>query len=160
MAHFIFTQLDFIRKNTLKAFEDINEEKADYIPKGFKNNIRWHLGHLYVVQEKLAFTPLDLPMELPTEMLAFFAPGTAPEDWKTAPPTMEEIKTLLEKQIDRVYEALQDRLHEQVNHPFTTKSGLTLETVEQFLSFNLYHEGVHVSTIKALKALSELEDSR
>jgi hypothetical protein len=156
MSHFIFSQLDFIRKNTLKAITDIPEETADYIPEGFKNNIRWHLGHLYVVQEKLAFAPLDLPMELPTEMLAFFAPGTAPQDWKTAPPTIEEITKLLEKQMDRVYEALQNRVYEQVNHPFTTKSGLTLETVEQFLSFNLYHEGVHISTIKALKTLSEL----
>lgn len=159
MAHYIFRQLDFIRKNTLKAVADISEETADYIPEKFKNNIRWHLGHLYVVQEKLAFAPLDLPMELTTEMLAFFAPGTAPQDWKTAAPTLEEITKLLEKQMDRINEALQDRLHEHVNHPFTTKSGLTLETVEQFLSFNLYHEGGHVSTIKALKTLSELGDN-
>jgi hypothetical protein len=143
MSHFIFTQLDFIRKNTLKAVADISEETADYIPEGFKNNIRWHLGHLYVVQEKLAFAPLDLSMELSTEMHSFFAPGTAPQDWKTAPPNIEEITKLL-----------QTRIYEQVNHPFTTKSGLTLETVDQFLSFNLYHEGVHVSTIKALKTLA------
>lgn len=158
MSHFIFTQLDVIRKNTLKAVENITEEIADTIPEGFNNNIRWHLGHLYVVQEKFAFATLDLPMELPEEMITFFAPGTSPSNWETTPPSLAEIANLLGTQMERVKETLQNRLHEDVIHPFTTKSGLTLATVEQFLSFNLYHEGVHVSTIKAIKLINERQN--
>jgi uncharacterized damage-inducible protein DinB len=154
MSHFIFTQLEFVRKNTLDAVEGISNDQAHIIPKGFKNNILWHLGHIYVVQEKFTFATLDLPMELSNEFNNFFAPGTTPSDWNSKPPTIGEITLLLQEQNGRIRNVLENRLNEKVNHPFTTKTGLKLETVAQFLSFNLYHEGVHVSAIKNFKIIN------
>jgi hypothetical protein len=157
MSHYLFKQLEIIRKTTLSAIEDVTEEMADMVHKGFRNNIRWHVGHIYVVQEKFAFANFDLPMELTPELTNFFGPGTTPLDWNTLTPTLSELTLLLQHQQSRIQNALENRLHEKANHPFTTKSGLTLETVEEFLSFSLYHEGVHVSAIKCFKTLASIK---
>ncbi len=153
MNHFIFNQLEFVRGNTLKDVEDLTEQKADTIHDGFRNNIRWNLGHIYVVQERFAFQSNELPMKLPEAFIECFSSGTSPSDWKARPPAIEEIITLLREQPQRIRLALEERLHEKVKKPYTTSSGLTLETAGEFLTFNLYHEGKHISTIKSFKEL-------
>jgi hypothetical protein len=51
-------------------------------------------------------------------------------------------------------EETSDRIPEgKVVQPCTTSAGMTLETSEQFLGFNLYHEGMHLSVIKLYKIL-------
>ncbi|OIJ08710.1 hypothetical protein BKP35_17530 [Anaerobacillus arseniciselenatis] len=153
MDHFLFTQLEFVRNKTLTIINEISEEEADFIPEGFKNNIRWHLGHIYFVNEKFLFSTVGLPMEMPDNFSVFFAPGTSPLTWKGVQPTIQELGILLEKQQQRIKETLKERLHEKVNQPITLKSGLKLETTEQFLSFNLYHEGVHLGTTECIRKL-------
>ncbi len=46
----LFTQLESYRREVLGVLEDITEEQAEVIPAGFKNNIRWNLGHMYLDQ--------------------------------------------------------------------------------------------------------------
>lgn len=154
MSHYLLNQLDFIRKVSLKGIEGISEEKALVIPNGFQNNILWQLGHIFVVHEKLVLAPLEIPMEQFEKMSEYFGPGTSPASWENEPPNLKEVIQLLEQQPKRLEQLLQGKLTEIVRHPFTTKSGLRLETSEQLVSFALYHEGVHISTIKAYDKLT------
>ncbi|PAK37103.1 hypothetical protein CHI08_23535 [Peribacillus simplex] len=55
--------------------------------------------------------------------------------------------------MDRIEQTLEFRLKEVVEKPFTTSTGLTLSTVEELLSFCLYHEGMHFATIKSFKRI-------
>lgn len=55
MDQIIFKQLKFVRSVTVRAVEGLSEGILDSIPEGFNNNIRWNLGHIYLVQEKFAF---------------------------------------------------------------------------------------------------------
>ena len=155
MEHFLFNQLSFVRNQTLKMMAGITEEIADHNPDGFGNTIRWQLGHIYVVLERIAFKSIELPMHLPEGYKEQFETGTSPLNgsYSGSVPTLQELESLLREQPIRIHAALIHRLQEKVGTPYTTSAGMTLETPEQFLTFSLYHEGMHFSTIKLYKKL-------
>lgn len=139
--------------------DGVTEETADRIPDGFRNTIRWQLGHVYVVLERFAFQYLGLPLHLPEGFKEQFEYGTTPLNRPNSVtvPTLQELENLLKDQQERIRDVLGHRLEEKIVPPYTTSAGMTLETPEQFLSFNLYHEGMHISVIKLYKIL--LRDS-
>lgn len=155
MEHFLFKQLETVRKQTLKAAEGVTEELADRIPEGFRNSIRWNLGHIYSVLERFAFQYIGLPLHMPEGFKERFESGTSPltSTAEGPAPTLSELETLLRDQHRRIREALEHRMQEEITPPYTTSAGFTLATTEQFLTFNLYHEGMHVSVIKLYKKL-------
>ncbi|MCT8140306.1 DinB family protein [Anaerobacillus sp. CMMVII] len=152
----LFKQLQFVRDHTLKVMAGVTEEMADITPEGFNNTIRWNLGHIYFVLEVFAFEKNELPTKMPEDFSKLFAPGTSTADWEdTTLPTINELTLLLQDQQGRIKATLENHLHENSKNPIVTKSGLKLVTVAEFLNFNLFHEGVHVSTIKLYKKLLE-----
>jgi hypothetical protein len=156
METIIFEELINIRTETLKAFEGLTEEHADRIPAGFRNNIRWHLGHIYFVTEYLALSQLKLPLHLPEGFTDRFVSGKSPLDTYPASlpnPTLPELKTLLTEQLDRIRKQYpMDRLNENVA-AINTSTGLARVTPEQSLRYNLYHEGLHFATLSTYKRL-------
>ncbi|WP_407306008.1 DinB family protein [Desulfosporosinus sp. SB140] len=154
MSDYLFDQLRVVRGNTTTAIKDLGESQADNIPIGFNNNIRWNLGHVYLVQERFAFGFTEIPMQLPEGFMELFGKDTKPSDWKTQPPTLTELTQLLEDQTNRIQETFSSRLDEVLAKPWTMPSGLTLKTVREFLTFSMYHEGMHVQMIKMLKRFS------
>lgn len=155
MEHYLFNQSAYIRAQLLKSVEGIDEETALRIPQGCRNHILWHLGHVYVLNERFAFKNIGMPMYLPDGYLELFENGTSP---LTAPasltfPTLEELKALLKEQPQRIQASLADRLEESIVPPYTTSGGMKLESVAAFLSLNLYHEGQHLTAIKMYRML-------
>ena len=151
MRKFLFDQLKVIRSNTLNSVKQLSESQADSVPEGFNNNIRWNLGHVYLVQERFAFGFAQEPMLMPQGFTDLFGRDTRPSEWKVQPPTLPDLIQLLEDQTSRIEEKLSNRLDEAVVKPFAMPSGLTLRTIGEFLTFSMYHEGMHVQTIKMLK---------
>ncbi|REE68676.1 DinB family protein [Paenibacillus taihuensis] len=153
MEHYLFKQLKFVRSQTLKQLDGVTEEMADRVPEGFRNTIRWNLGHVYVVLERYIFQYLNLPQQLPAGFKELFEFRTSPLDWQpgAAIPTLAELEQLLSGQLERVEAAIANRLHETLPQPYTTSTGLTIESPEQFCSINLFHEGMHLSVIKLYK---------
>lgn len=154
MEHHLFKQLAFVRGGTLKAAGGVSEEMADIIPDGFRNSIRWNLGHVYVVLERFAFQYIGLPQHLPDGFKERFEYGTSPltSVSSSSVPSLSELEQLLGDQNVRIQAALQDRLQEKIT-PYTTSTGFTMDSPEQFLSLALYHEGLHQSVIKLYKNL-------
>ncbi|TGE31246.1 DinB family protein [Desulfosporosinus sp. Sb-LF] len=151
MREFLFDQLKVIRNNTINAVKELSERQVDSVPEGFNNNIRWNLGHVYVVQERFAFGFIKEPMLMPEGFTELFGRDSKPSEWKVQPPTLPELIKLLEDQTSRIEEKLSNRLDEVVEKPYAMPSGLTLKTPGEFLTFSMYHEGMHVQTIKMLK---------
>lgn len=147
----MFKQAEFIRSRTILALESIPEEIADTMPAGFNNNIRWHVGHIFTVQEQLTFYFAKEPLNLPENFKEWFANKTKPADWKEAPPALETLKGLLAEQTFRIKQVFGGRLDEKVPKPFILGDGIQLETIGELLNFTLYHEGVHLGFINALK---------
>ncbi|PAV28718.1 hypothetical protein CIL05_15670 [Virgibacillus profundi] len=149
----IFQQINLIRQNTLKEMENLSEEQADQMPEGFRNTIRWNLGHIYVVQNSLLSQFGGKDIETPPRYLELFAPGTKPADWQGEVPTLNEVKQLLEEQPAKLKEVLAGQLDEEAIKPFNS-----LTTVGQILSFTSYHEGMHMGIIKGLKKANSVAE--
>ena len=131
----MFKQLAFVRGQTLKLMDGVTEETADRIPMAFENMIRWQLGHVYVVLERIAFQYLGLPLRLPEGFKEQFEYGTTPLNRpnSVAVPTLQELENLLKDQQERIRDVLGLRLQEKIDPPYTTSAGMTLETLSSFL---------------------------
>jgi hypothetical protein len=153
METFVFKQLEFVRNQTLKALEGTPEIMVARIPDKFRNHILWQAGHIYLVQERFAFLIHGFDAQLSEPFKALFAPGTTPLAWTETPPSLSEVIDMLRMQQQRIQLALKDRIGEKAPSPYTTSSGMTLETIGEFLNFSLYHEGMHFNSIKQYKVL-------
>ncbi|MYL51668.1 DinB family protein [Halobacillus litoralis] len=142
----LFKQISLVRQATLKFLESVTEEEADEQPEGFKNTIRWNLGHIYVVQNSLLAKFGGKPVETPPRYIELFAPGTKPSNWKGEIPSLDELKQELKEQPEKLKEVLAGQLDDEAAQAF-----LSLPTVGEILNFTVYHEGVHTGTMKALK---------
>ncbi|MGO4369270.1 DinB family protein [Paenibacillus sp. 2TAB19] len=147
----LFKQLEFIRQQTIKAVEGISESTLDIVPKGFNNNLRWNLGHIYLVQEKFAFYFSGETVQLPESFERWFGRGTKPADWEGELPSLDTLLAMLAEQPKRIEHTLIGRLDEPVKDSYTTGSGLTISTIGEFLNYTLYHEGLHFNSINLIK---------
>jgi hypothetical protein len=153
METFVFKQLEFVRNQTLKALDGVPASMAARIPEKFRNHILWQAGHIYLVQERFAFLIHGFDAQLPELFKALFAPGTTPLGWTETPPSLSEVTVMMQQQPQRIQQALKERFWEKAPAPYTTSSGMTLETIGEFLNFSLYHEGMHFNSIKHYKVL-------
>ncbi|MNC57061.1 DinB superfamily protein [compost metagenome] len=156
MENFLFQQLEFARSQTLKALDGITESDANRIPDKFRNHILWNAGHIYLVQERFAFVLHGLDAQLPESFMTLFAPGTTPLNWTETPPALTEVIDMLQKQPQRIQSALMNSIWDKIPTPYTTSTGITLDTIGSFLNFTFYHEGMHFNVIKHYKVLLNL----
>lgn len=154
MSNFVVDQLGFVRRQTVDYVRSISDSDTEIIPVGLKNNIKWNLGHMYVVLEKFAFQLTGEETKHPANFSKLFAPGTKPSDWDIEPPTLSQIIDLLTEQIIRVESVLSSKLKEEINPHYKSSTGLTFTTVEQLLGFLIYHEAMHFATIKNIKSIN------
>lgn len=146
----LFQQASMVRHFTLKAAESITEETADVILPGFTNNIRWHLGHIYMTQEWLMFYYGHEQANIPPDFNEMFAPGTKPADWKTQPPSLETLRALLSEQTSRIKTTFAGRLSETTKKPFELGSYAVIDKLDDMLVFTLHHETQHCGYLCAM----------
>lgn len=150
LEQLIIHHMETVRKITEKTIEKMPEEIADIIPNGYNNNIRWNFGHIAFVQEKLVFGLLGEEMRLPKNYEQLFGAGTKPADWEGTPPSFTEITEILREQKTRIKNFIPGRFHEKLPAPFINRAGIKFSTVGEVFLFSLYHEGMHIETIKRL----------
>lgn len=144
----LLKRMELIRSRTIKSLDATSENDLDVIPTGFNNSIRWNLGHVLFVQERLSYSLAGEQQELPDadKYSRLFANGTKPADWTEKPPSVHEIRELLIAQSERIFKKFQSRLDEKIAKPF-----LEFETIGECIEYSLYHEGVHTGAIGGLK---------
>lgn len=143
-----FKQLDGHRRYLLKV-SNVTEETAEIIPEGFKNNIRWNLGHIYIEQYMWIRTLINEDVDVNERLDEWFGPGTSPENFTDETPSLAEIRTLLEGQLGKIKETYGDRLEEV----FPPTEMWSMCTLEQVLLWTNFHEGMHLQKILDIKKL-------
>ncbi|MDC6404414.1 MULTISPECIES: DinB family protein [Maribacter] len=127
--------------------------KADLlkIPNGFRNNIWWNIAHVVVTQQILVYKFSGLQMRVPDALVEKFMKGTAPDGNATD----EEIKIVADFLISTITwtkQDLEEGLFKEYK-PYTTSAGFQLDTLQDAINFNLFHEGLHMATIMTQRRL-------
>jgi hypothetical protein len=143
-----FEILQQSRKLILKSIEAKSIKQLNIVPNGFKNNIVWNVTHLVVTQQLLCYKLAGLPCLISDEMIEKYQKGTAP----LQPISEEEFNT-----IKKLFLELPKKLKEDYNnklfqkyYPYKTSVNIALNSIEDGIVFNIYHEGIHLGIILQL----------
>ncbi|HEY9221101.1 MAG TPA: DinB family protein [Lutibacter sp.] len=136
------------RQLLLKITEHLSMEQLNKIPQGFKNNIAWNIAHLAVTQQILCYKLSGLNCLVSEEMIAGFQKGTAPNQ----PISKEEFEAIkaqflqLPLQLEEDYKKGIFKNYSE----YKTSVNITLNSVDDAIMFNTYHEGIHLGIILQL----------
>lgn len=153
-----FQQMQFIRNRTLAQLDATTEGMADVMPDGFRNTIRWNLGHIFLAHENIIYRFAGVEPKIPSHYYELFSMNTSPADWQIAPPTLQELRNLLADQTQRTVEAFTGRLSEVGEKPYQMSETVTFTTIGEMLNFANWHEGLHQATINCIKRASGVEN--
>lgn len=145
----VFGTLKKQRQLIHKTVSDLSREELLAIPAGRTNNIVWNLAHIITVQQGLAYGLTGNPMNIPDEYRAWYFRDTSPADWTGEPDVARLLQELLTLPEQTESDYVSGRL---VNFtPYTTTTGVSLETIDDALGFNNFHEGIHYGIILSIR---------
>ncbi|MDP5230446.1 MAG: DinB family protein [Cellulophaga sp.] len=136
------------RKILYKFLKDTPREQLLKIPTGYRNNIWWNIAHVVATQQILAYKFSGLPMRISDELVDKFMKGTVPDGTATDE-EIEMITGFLFSTIEWTQEDYQKGSFKTYNS-YTTSVNITLDSVEDAMAFNIFHEGIHLGAILSL----------
>ena len=133
----------------VKLLEKFSLDQLNTVPKGYRNSIFWNVAHTIVTQQLLVYGLSNQPLLVDSELVK-----TYKKDTKTVHEATEEeltlIKTLLFSTIEQTKIDYENGFFKNYT-PYTTSLNVTLPTVDEAISFNTFHEGIHLGYILAMK---------
>ena len=148
------TQFDVLKKSRaliLKVIDGLTIEQLHTIPTGFKNNIAWNVAHIVITQQLLHYKLSGLDCLCPDELIEEHKKGTLPTKNFTEE-EFEEVKDLLAGLPDTLEEDFEAGIFENYTE-YPTSIGFVLNSIETAISFNNFHEGIHIGIIMCIKKL-------
>ncbi|MEM1176794.1 MAG: DinB family protein [Acidobacteriota bacterium] len=144
--------LQTTRRLVVGLSQGLPPEELVRIPTGFNNNVLWHLGHLAVTQQLLCYQMAGVPMVIDDAWVGLFRKGTSPRDWAAdaSIPDYDEIVAQLHGLATRLREDYDAGLFTGYK-PYGTSAGVQLDSIEDAIVFNSFHEGIHVGYLMALR---------
>lgn len=137
------------RKILEKLLDSYSVEELNKVPEGFNNNLIWNIAHVIVTQQLLVYKLSGLPLNIDDEMVNKYKKGTKTEHVATQE-EIKEIKTLLFSTMDQTEKDLEAGIFKKYME-YPTSTGFVLKSIEDALSFNNFHEGIHLGYVLALK---------
>ncbi|MGB5264630.1 MAG: DinB family protein [Lutimonas sp.] len=144
----IFEATLFNRNKLNSILDNFNQEQLNIIPKGFNNSLIWNMGHVLVTEQLLVYKLSGLPLKIDESIVPLLSKGTKPLE----PFSFDQIRYIKENLIATV-----DQTKEDYNsglfkayQSYPTSTGVVLNTVEDALQFNAFHEGIHLGVILSL----------
>ena len=137
------------RKYLLNLIEDISIEELNEIPAGFKNNIIWNLAHMLASQQGVCYKRAGLDLTIDEQYFLDYKPETKPGHFVDTK-EVDKIKNLFLSTIDQLEKDYHDNVF--LNYPaWTNRYGVEHTNIEDTITFLLFHEGLHLGYIMALK---------
>ncbi len=144
-----FTTTREIRKFLCGFLDEIPREKLLAIPPGFNNNIWWNIAHVVVTHQLLLYKLSGLPLNLPDAIIAKYSKGSFPDD-SFDQEEFDIIRKNLVSLVDLSEEDYSKGFFKSY-HEYNTSANVTLKKVEDAIQFNVFHEGMHLGSILALR---------
>jgi hypothetical protein len=146
-----FDILEKTRKVILNIVDDLSIDQINTIPSGFNNNIAWNFGHLVVTQQLLCYRMSGLECNVDEDSINSYKKGTAPDpEVRMTEKELQLFKELFISNIDRIKQDYQSGKFKEYKN-YTTSMDIALNRIEDAISFNNMHEGMHLGYILALR---------
>ena len=140
------------RATIVHALTDLSEAQMLAVPDGFANSIAWNIGHVIVIQQVMVYGRCGVPLHVDeAAMRPLYWANTSPADWPAAP-DVAALVAMLSAHPQRLVDDLDGGLFAGKQfEPRTSGSGIFMETLEEAIHYNNYHEGMHLGTILSLR---------
>lgn len=148
---FQFLALQTTRENIRKTLQEFSINQLNKIPEGYNNNLIWHYGHVIVTQQLLCYKLSNTPMYVGENMVHLYRKGSAPSEFVS-----EEDYHVLQKLDDKLCQQIKADYANQIfgdYKPYTTSYNITLNNVEDAITFNNVHEGLHLGNMMSMRRL-------
>ena len=137
------------RNILLGILEKCSLQQLNLIPADFNNNIIWNIGHTIVIQQRLIYALSNLPLQISDDLLNKYKSGTKPI-LPVAQEEVDELKTLLISLVNQTKNDLAAGKFQTYNE-ITTSTGFNLASIEDAMTFNNFHEGLHLGYIQSIR---------
>ncbi len=133
----------------LGLLKDLSPAQLNEIPAGYNNNIIWNLGHLIASQQGLCYLRSGLTPVVDEKIIQLYKSQTKPE----APVSEEEITRIRQVALTALDQLEEDYQKNKFSsyESFTTRYDVTIKSIDDAIEFLLFHEGLHLGYIMALK---------
>lgn len=137
------------RNSYLKFLENYSLEQLNTIPEGMSNNLIWNIGHVVVSQQGLVYRLSGLPMHVSTELMDTYKNGSVPNG-NASLDEVNLIKSLLVSTLNQTISDYENGIFKEYS-PYETKTGFSLQNLNDAIEFNNFHEGIHLGFMMKIK---------
>lgn len=144
----LFTITTQNRKIFYQYLKSLSPQALFTIPKGFINNVWWNIAHVVVTEQKLVYGLSGITLPIAQTWVAGYEKGTFPG----TNPDQAAVEELMQLLFDLPKQTQTDYNKGLFKHfkPYMTTPKVPLNTVEDALAFNVFHEGLHLGSIMAI----------
>tara|TARA_B110000093_G_scaffold108102_1_gene116164 strand:- start:533 stop:1000 length:468 start_codon:yes stop_codon:yes gene_type:complete len=139
----------------LKFLDKFSLNQLNTIPKGYRNSIFWNIAHTVVTQQLLTYGLSNQPLLIEDDLVKNYKKGTVTV-YKATEKEMANVKSLLFSTLDQTRIDYDNGYFKNYT-PYTTSLKITLSSIEEAISFNMFHEGIHLGYILAMKNCLQME---
>lgn len=143
-------QFNLARTSLLTFIDDLNDEVLDTTSPYFDNTIRWHIGNVLYLDEKLLFVHPDKSQKLPKEYKELFSSDIQVKDWTVEAPSLSQLMDDLINQQERINSY--DDLFWKSNVKFKVPFG-SVESHGDLLIMLAHREAEILGKIKVMKRI-------
>lgn len=140
-----------LRKFLLSITDHLTLEQLNHIPAGCSNNIAWNLGHLVATQQGICYKRAGIDMHVEERFFETYRSGSKPDRPFTAE-DIAEIRSLFLSTIDQLEADLKTDIFAGYT-PWSTRYNVSMNNVDDAVTFLLFHEGYHMGMISVLSKL-------
>lgn len=137
------------RKACYHFLKTLSLEQLNKIPPGFSNNIFWNIAHTVATQQGLVYGLSSLPTMVDGDFIAKYRKGTRPEADATEK-DVEELKSLVFLTVEATEKDFNNGRFTEFKRYELSSIKSVLNSVEDAIHFNNFHEGLHLGYIMAL----------
>ncbi len=137
------------RKALEKMLDHYSLEELNKVPEGFTNNLIWNIAHVVVTQQLLVYKLSGLPMMVSDEMVNAYKKGTKTEG-AVDQNEVDQVRELLFSTLDQTEKDIKAGVFKGFQE-YPTSTGFVLKSIDDAMSFNNFHEGIHLGYILALR---------
>lgn len=152
MSHPIYFQFEMARSWCLDIAESCPADLADIQLEGFNNTIRWQLGHILTVAERMLFQVPTPASSLSSAYTRWFDSGSNPSDWVDQPPSKDELVALLKRQQDRFLAMPPAQFEDRLDPPF-----FGFANYGECAGFVIVHEAFHAGKMDEMLRIIKLK---